>query len=217
MTGYSNVLRSLDPAVAQRAARASLKRTLERTRTKMVQSVAGGQGRYTLPSADVRDKMTVYLPGSGYEGVLRISGSRLPITKFKFSQNKFGTVVQILKHGGRRLIESVFLPRKKGGGPVLFNGQPLAFIRKRPDRSNPFHRTPDSAQSAGVDSKGRKRRFRLPLAGVRTLSVPKMVTTERFRDRQVYGEFMLKRFAYEFQQALTGIHALRQRKTPPAP
>jgi hypothetical protein len=213
VTGYRGVLKSLDPGVAQRAARAALKRTLERTRTQFTRTISGAQGRYTVPAAEVRGKMVVSVPTGGFEGVLRISGSRLPVTKFKHRMNRFGLVVEILKHGGRRLIQSVFLPRRKGGGPIMFNGQPLAFIRKKTDRPNPFHQAPDSRNSTGQDSKGRKRRWRLPLASVRTLSVPKMVSTERFRDREFYGDFMLKRFAYEFQQALIGLHALKTRGT----
>lgn len=217
VTGYQEVLRSLDPGIAERAARAALKRTLERTRTKFTQSISGSKGRYTVPASEVRGKMSVRVPGGSMEGVLRVQGARLPVTKFKHVMNKFGLVVQILKHGGKRLIDSVFIPRKKSGEIVRFNGQPLAFIRKRADRSNPFHRTPDSRASQGKDSKGRKKRFRLPLAGVRTLSVPKMVSTERFGDKKFYGNFMLNRFAYEFQQALIGLHALRQRRALRAP
>lgn len=217
VTGYQEAIKSLDPNIAERAVRAALKRTLDRTRTKFTQSVAGSKGRYTLPAAEVRDKMTVRIPGGGFEGVLHVSGARLNVAKFKHRQTGAGLVVEILKHGGKRLIASVFLPKKKSGSPVLFNGQELAFIRKRADRRNPFHQSPDSRESSGVDKKGQKRRFRFPLAAVRSLSVPKMVTTEKFHDRQYYGQFILQRFAYEFEHALIGLHALRQKRASRAP
>lgn len=210
VTGYQEVLRGLNAGLAERAARAALKRTMERTRTKLTQSISGGRGRYTIPANQVRDKMAVRVPGGGYEGVLAISGERLNVTRFKHRQTAAGLVVEILR-GTKRLIKSVFLPRKKGAPPTTFSGQPLAFIRKKTDRPNPFHQTPDSRTSTGVDAHGQKRRFRFPLAVVRSLSIPKMVSTEKFHDRQYIAEFMGSRFLYEFRQAIIGISALKGR------
>lgn len=211
VTGYQEVIKSLDPGIAQRATRAALKRTMERTRTKFTQSISGGRGRYTVPSSDVRGSMFINLPSGGYTGILRISGKRLNVSKFKHRQTAAGLVVNILK-AQARLIKSVFLPKKKGGAPTTFNGAPLAFIRKRSDRPNQFHQTPDSRNSTGTDKKGEKRRYRFPLAAVRSLSVPKMLTSERFNDRAYYGDWMASRFAYEFRQALIGLHALREKR-----